>query len=206
MCNRFGPALAGPGRELVGGRQLTIAMDEISRINPELVKPNGIAPAVTKAADGLHLGAYRWWLAPHWWRKSAKELPTAFNAAAEKVATSRFWRPTFERGRRCLVPAEYFLEGRQPHVTRVEQSDGRPLHFAGLWDEWRPPDDPEAVVRTCTVITCPSNELMSTVHNRMPVILGPDDWDEWLSPDTPPANALHLLRPCPSGWLTAQPT
>ncbi|MGV3723279.1 MAG: SOS response-associated peptidase family protein [Actinomycetota bacterium] len=40
----------------------------------------------------------------------------------------------------------------------------------------------------------------------MPVVLGPDDWDEWLSPDTPPADAQHLLRPCPSEWLTARAT
>jgi len=189
----------------MGGRQLSFALDEIARIQRELVKPNGAAPAITNSATGLHLGVYRWWLAPHWWRKPASELPNAFNAAAEKLTASRFWRPTFERGRRCLVPALYYLEGRQPQVSRIERSDGEPLLFAGLWDEWAPPDDPGSTVRTCTIITCPANELASTLQSRMPVILGSSDWDEWLSPDTPAADAQQLLQPCPSEWLTVRP-
>jgi putative SOS response-associated peptidase YedK len=36
------------------------------------------------------------------------------------------------------------------------------------------------VLRTFTVITTDANVLMSELHDRMPVILEPEDWVTWL--------------------------
>jgi len=47
---------------------------------------------------------------------------------------------------------------------------------------------------------------MSRVHNRMPIILGPETWDQWLYPkEQQPATLVPFLRPCPSDWLTSYP-
>lgn len=52
--------------------------------------------------------------------------------------------------------------------------DRAPMFFAGLWDGWRGPDG--QVIRSYAIITCPANETMAPIHDRMPVILEPDDW------------------------------
>ena len=57
------------------------------------------------------------------------------------------------------------------------------MAFAGLWDLWRPPDDPEAhPLRSCTIITTDANELVGRVHDRMPVMLSRPRWEGWLDP------------------------
>lgn len=51
--------------------------------------------------------------------------------------------------------------------------------MAGLWESWNAPDG--AVLRTCCVITTGPNAVMETIHDRMPVIVTPEDWARWLS-------------------------
>lgn len=49
------------------------------------------------------------------------------------------------------------------------------------------------------------NAVVSPIHDRMPVILLPDDEDEWLNPDrTEPAELLPFLRPYPDDLLEAR--
>jgi putative SOS response-associated peptidase YedK len=183
-----------------------MGIEDITRVQREgVVLPHGWAPAITQEADAvLQLRAYHWWLIPGWWKKDLKSLPSAFNAKSETVATLPMFRGAWKSGRRCIIPADYFLEGRKPSVARIERADGAPILFAGIWEQWKPPEG--ETLRSCTMLTTTPNELMSTVHHRMPVILAEADLDEWLSPDTKPADAQHLLRPCPSEWLTVQPT
>jgi SOS response associated peptidase (SRAP) len=57
---------------------------------------------------------------------------------------------------------------------------GEPFCFAGLWEGWRRPGT-EDWLRTCTIITCESNEFMATIHNRMPVILPKSVHEAWLA-------------------------
>ena len=57
-------------------------------------------------------------------------------------------------------------------------------------------------LRTCTIITTSANELVSGVHDRMPVILPTDAWGEWLGPEElAPADLRGFLAPAPSGVL-----
>ena len=59
----------------------------------------------------------------------------------------------------------------------------RVFAFAGLWERWRDPATQE-VVRSCTILTCPPNELLAPIHDRMPVILDRADWAKWLGEDS----------------------
>jgi putative SOS response-associated peptidase YedK len=74
-------------------------------------------------------------------------------------------------------------------------SNGEPFAFAGLWDAWKEPkSSPQAVdtwLQSFTIITATPNELTGTVHNRMPVILRPENYDEWLKGSVPPMGLLH---------------
>lgn len=60
----------------------------------------------------------------------------------------------------------------------VYLKDRKPFGLAGLWDVWRKPDGGR--VESFTIITTEPNELVEPIHNRMPVILGPEDEDPWL--------------------------
>jgi putative SOS response-associated peptidase YedK len=75
------------------------------------------------------------------------------------------------------------------------------MGFAGLWEAWTDRETGEEVT-SCTILTCAPNALMAELHDRMPVILDPDDYDAWLDPAR---SGEELLGPCPAEWLEAVP-
>jgi putative SOS response-associated peptidase YedK len=85
------------------------------------------------------------------------------------------------------------------------------MAFAGLWEIWRDPavasdDDPDAWVRSCVIVTTTANELLESIHSRMPVMLDESDWDTWLDPANGDLGALEaMLRPAPADWLEIHP-
>lgn len=152
------------------------------------VAPTAEVPIIT--ARGAMLA--RWGLIPHW-AKDASIGPKLCNARAETVAEKPAFRDAY-RERRCLVPADGFFEWRQegarkqPYYLRPARS---PIFaFAGLWETWRGPSGP---VASCTIITTEANALVRPLHDRMPVIIPPEDFARWLEGG---ARASALLRPC----------
>jgi putative SOS response-associated peptidase YedK len=142
--------------------------------------------------------AGRWGLIPSWARDAAIGVRT-INAVAETAAE----RPAFRdamRWRRCLVLADGFYEWKklgpkhkQPYNFGL--ATGGIFAFAGLWERWR---DTVAgqTLETCTILTTSSNSLVAGIHDRMPVILSPEDYDQWLDPGvTDPARVANLLKP-----------
>jgi putative SOS response-associated peptidase YedK len=128
------------------------------------------------------------------------------NARAETVAEKPSFRTAFKR-RRCIIPASGFYEwqktanGKQP--VFIHAADKSPLGLAGLWEIWQGGDG--SYLESCTIITTSPNSLMRPIHNRMPVILEPEDYATWLHPDPDPMVGLHLLRPFPAEKMTAYP-
>lgn len=151
---------------------------------------------------------FLWGLIPSW-SKDPSIASKLINARGETIAE----KPSFRGGykyKRCLIPADGFYEWKanQNQKTKtpyfIHMKDRNPFAFAGLWDEWHSPDGDS--IRTCTIITTEPNELMSSLHNRMPVILNPKDYDAWLDP-TPQTdlNLLQLIKPYPTSKMTAHP-
>ncbi|MEJ2210753.1 MAG: SOS response-associated peptidase, partial [Anaerolineae bacterium] len=108
----------------------------------------------------------------------------------------------------CRVPADGFYEwqktngAKQPFHIRLH--DGRPFAFAGLWEHWEGGDG--SVVESCTLLTTQPNDLLRPIHNRMPVILPPEDYALWLDPEAEDVAALRrLLGPYPTGQMEAYP-
>lgn len=164
------------------------------------VAPTDPVYAVAENRDGERLlGSYQWGLVPSW-AKDPKIGSRMINARAETLA-AKFRRP-FER-RRCLLPADGFYEWekrddgtKQPWF--IHRADGAPMVFGGLWEVWKPEgaSDEEEPLRTCSIITTGANEMLGRIHDRMPLVLAPDDWELWLDRDTTNADALvPLLRP-----------
>jgi putative SOS response-associated peptidase YedK len=129
------------------------------------------------------LAPVRWGLVPAWWKKSLKELPATFNARAESIATKPMFKEAYAK-RRCIVPASGFYEwtgdkkNRQPHY--ITPRDEPVFSFAGLWEEWVDPASGE-VLRSATIIVTDAQEPIRALHDRMPVMLAPEDHDGWLN-------------------------
>jgi putative SOS response-associated peptidase YedK len=62
------------------------------------------------------------------------------------------------------------------HPAQVRSSFG----FAGIWSMKH--DEKGTRLATCAIATCPPNELVAKLHDRMPVILPPGARDRWLDP------------------------
>ena len=129
---------------------------------------------------GRQASYMRWGLIPSW----TKGLPIGnpmINARAETVAE----RPAFRaalRLRRCLVLADGYYEwrrdGRGRTPFRVALTSGEPFAFAGLWETWRNPAGQS--ITSCTILTTTANEILSSIHDRMPVILNREAETLWL--------------------------
>jgi putative SOS response-associated peptidase YedK len=168
------------------------------------IAPTQDVPIVrlTRERDARELILVRWGLVPYW----AEDIAIGnrlINARAESIERAPAFREAYRR-RRCLVPADGFFEwkkeGKARHPLLVRRRGGASFAFAGLWERWKQPDG--SVLRSCTIITCPPNELVAPVHDRMPVILDPVDFERWLDPQ---AAGRELLKPCPAEWLEAFP-
>lgn len=134
--------------------------------------------------EGRELTLMYWGLIPAW-AEDKKIGYRTINARAETVAVKPAYRTAFRR-RRCLIAADGFYEWRpgkprkQPYYIRMK--DGKPFAFAGLWERWGEPEGAEPV-DSCTIIVTTANELISQRHDRMPVILAPQDYELWLDPE-----------------------
>ena len=145
----------------------------------------------------------RWGLVPSW----AKDPSIGYkliNARAGGVADKPSFRSAFKRGR-CLVVADGFYEwkkigkAKQPYFIRLKTE--KPFAFAGLCEHWHRDDE---TIDSCSLITTEPNELMATIHDRMPAILPPEAYDARLDPEFEGKEKLPaLLRPFPVDELTA---
>jgi putative SOS response-associated peptidase YedK len=149
-----------------------------------------------------------WGLIPMW-AKDPSIGNRLINARGETVAEKPSFRGSFKY-KRCIILADGFYEwkagsGKKPKTPYyIHMKDRKPFVFAGLWDSWEGPDG--SSIKTCTIITTEPNELMATLHNRMPVILHPRDYAKWLddAPQTP-ENLLPLIKPYPADNMSAYP-
>lgn len=72
-------------------------------------------------------------------------------------------------------------------------ADDGPMTFAGLWERWRASDDGTEVL-AFTILTTAASEAIAALHDRMPVILSPEDHDAWLDPSRDGAPLLRRKR------------
>jgi putative SOS response-associated peptidase YedK len=73
--------------------------------------------------------------------------------------------------------------------------------MAGLWEVWTSPEGEQR--RTCTIITTQPNELLSSIHNRMPVILPRDTEADWLNDNLEALAWMSMLKPYPAERMQA---
>ena len=167
------------------------------------IAPTRYVPVVVHEG-GNRLILCRWGLLPPW-AKDAAVGNRMINARAETLAEKPSFRGPF-RNHRCLVVADGFYEWKKTETGKtpvyIHRKDGSPFGFAGLFSDWTSPEG--TVIRTCTIVTTEPNDLLASIHNRMPVILGRSERSRWLDPgERNPERLLPLLRAYPSRDLEA---
>jgi len=185
------------------------------------IAPSQPVPVIRAASGTRVLQLMRWGLVPSW-AKDVSIGQRMINARSETAAEKPAFRHAMMR-RRCLVPADGFYEWRklgpttrgprggtrqppkQPHY--IQMADEQPFAMAGLFEHWQ--DGHGNELESCTILTTAANEMMATLHDRMPVILPAERYDAWLDPaaDTPDdvARLAPLLAPFPAELMMHRP-
>ena len=164
------------------------------------VAPSQLVETIISVEGEKRLGPMRWGFVS----STAKEPKLApINARAETLSTSPMFRDAFRR-HRCLVVADGFYEwkkndGRRRTPFFIRLKSGRPFGFAGIWSLKR--GEKGTRLATCAIATCPPNDLMEKIHNRMPVILPVGVRDRWLDPAADETELRGLLVPLPDQEL-----
>jgi len=201
MCGRF--TLRTPAKTLAQLFDVTV---------PDFAPRYNIAPSQDVAAlrfdreKGKREFAFLHWNFVPFWADEPKTKYSMINARAETVAEKRSFRSAFQK-RRCLILADGFYEwqerngNKQPYFVHLKND--QPFAFAGLWEHWK--GDGEEL-ESCTIIVTEPNERLEPIHDRMPVILSPDDYDQWLDLEPSDEQRLQeLLRPYPAEEMEAYP-
>ena len=197
MCGRFVQSLTAV--EYL--EALRIEVPVVGGFNPEPIGRYNVAPRTRvllmhQEEEGLRLEPVPWGYAPSW---ATGPRPPAINARVEKVATGNFWREAWKGGR-ALVPADGWYEWKpdqndpkqkQPFYFRLRS--GSPLFFPAVGHlprhgrELQEGDD-------FATITMGSVGGMAEIHDRRPLVLGPDEARAWLDPAVSPLEAEEILH------------
>ncbi len=156
----------------------------------EVVPRYNIAPTQFIAAvrgdeqDAPELAMLRWGLVP-FWAKDPSIGNRMINARSETVAEKPSFRNAYKK-RRCLILADGFYEwrkegdGKTPYY--ISLADGSPFAFAGIWEHWNSKESDESLQSTA-IITAAASDFMAQLHQRMPVVVRPEQADRWLAGD-----------------------
>ena len=168
------------------------------------IAPSQMVLSVINDGTKNRVGYLKWGLVPAW----AKDPKIGFkmiNARAETAHEKPSFREAFKK-RRCLIVADSFYEWKRDEgrkiPMRIKMKNDQLFAMAGLWESWK--DENGKLVHTCTILTTEANELMSSIHERMPVILKQEDEQSWLNPNINKVDELRpFLIPLEDGLLEA---
>ena len=198
MCGRFAITL-------VHGffARFAVTDQEVQLVPRFNIAPTQTVPVIVRGSPNRAI-PMRWGLIP-FWAKDPKIGNRLINARAESVSTKPAFRGALKK-RRCIVPTTGFYEWRREDKVKtpfyVHMKDNSFFGLAGMYDKWRRPDG--STLQTFTIITTTPNSVLEKIHNRMPVILKPEQEEDWLSNAELSAKALEgFFKPYPSRSMTA---
>ncbi len=196
MCGRY--TLRRPRRVKLEGLDDNELFPVLPRYN---IAPSQEVLTVREISEKRFFSTLHWGLIPSW-----SEKPVGFiNARAETLQTKPSFREAFQR-RRCLIPADGFYEweklGKERRPYYFQMKNEAPFCFAGIWDEWK---KDAASITSCAIITTTPNEMLASIHDRMPVILRSEDQDMWLRGSAKLKDLKNLLVPFSANEMKSHP-
>ncbi len=202
MCGRF--ALWVPPGTITRYFKLSVALDIQPRYN---ITPGQNILTIRQMGPAHRLPAMlRWGLIPSWARDESSGYKM-INARSESVLKKPGFKVAIQY-RRCLVPASGFYEWKQedsrkqPYLIRFRDADL--FAMAGIWESWKKKGSDE-VIESCAILTTSANSVVGRIHDRMPVIIGPEDVDPWLDAAAQPVRLQALMRPWDDRDMTFHP-
>ncbi len=198
MCGRF--TLTYSKDDLNAFLKDTYNIDEITH---EVAPPRyNIAPsqqvlAVIHDGQKYRAGYLTWGLIPVW--ATSSNYYNIINVRSETLKSKHSFDFAF-KSHRCIILADGFYEWQK------KDNDKQPMHihlkdhtifgFAGIYHSQTLDDGTKS--HTCAIVTTSPNELMKTIHDRMPVILPFDVHETWVKPNTEKNTLTPLLKDFPS--------
>ena len=216
MCGRFG--LINDLEEVA--QHLEVFPPEQNNFAPNYnTSPGDYSPVITNRQPDV-LQFFQFGLTPHWAKKRLYLLNARSEGDFNKENDPGYegdlgitQKPAFKnaiRSQRCLVPANFFIEGptkeklNKPYVVYLTDRNKKPFCFAGLWDTWHDREK-NVLVNSFTIITTTPNALLSQIpHHRSPVILPKEAEKQWLS-NAPLEKILPFMKPYPAEHMQAYP-
>jgi putative SOS response-associated peptidase YedK len=167
-------------------------LQEVPQIEPRFnIAPSQAVATVRHIEDHNKLDFLKWGLIPSW---STDSTHTSINARSETVHDKNTFAHAIKFNR-CIIPASGFYEWlpqenrKQPYYIRLLNSSV--MGFAGLWESWKTADG--SVLETCCILTTVANEIVKPIHDRMPVIIQPDNYNLWLNRNMHDPHELEKL-------------
>lgn len=198
MCGRF----TNNAKPEQIKKEFKVGSENANLFQPRFnIAPSQMINVVFAPESERILSQLKWGLVPSW-AKDSDIGNRMINARAETITEKPSFREAF-KSRRCIIPASGFYEWqkkatgtKQPFYFYLKEKDV--FGFAGLWESWVDKTTGDEL-ETCTIITTEANEALQPVHDRMPVILKPENYDQWLDTKEKNTNKLQeLLKPYPA--------
>jgi len=195
MCGRF--TLTASFSQIIDRFDIEKFMEEDLYAPSYNVAPSQSVLSVINDGKINRLGHLKWGLIPSW-AKDEKIGYKMINARAETLKEKASFRQAYMK-RRCLIIADSFYEWKRHNdksktPMRIKLKGDHLFGMAGIWERWLSPKGEP--VFSCSVITTTPNELVKDIHDRMPVILKPEDEKIWLDRSiTDTAILDSLLKP-----------
>ena len=185
-------------------RQRQTANVRAKQIVTDNIRPTDLAPVLFPykgrlTGEGFACAAAFWGFTNcHEWENRKREADglkplkpsPCFNARDDKLEASPFWRESFHK-RRCIIPAASFEEwwhaqpkepGKRPKDKGVPYEFTMPgspiLYIAGIWQN--EVDETGEKWPHYAMITTEPSASVQAVHNRMPLVISPDEFAVWL--------------------------
>ena len=205
MCGRF--TLSTPPEVI--SMCFDIETDSFNYLPAFNIAPTQNVLTVRNRDNSKHAQTMRWGLIP-FWAKEAKIGNKMINARSETVIENNVFKTPFQKSR-CLILADSFYEwvrvSKSKQPIRILLDSEKPFAFAGIWESWKDPNDPNAdAVESCSIITTHANTLIQPIHDRMPVILPRELESDWLDLDNTDTSFLReIMIPFDPGLMKCYP-
>ena len=171
---------------------------EIKYKPQDLIRPND--PVLVIKNEGKMKTTFMSWGFISPWTKDPfdKERPRPFNARLETVAEKKLFSGSWKY-KRCLIPSSGFFEKR----FRIRKENYETFWLGGIWSKWSSPNGAE--IESCCVLTTEPNDLIKSLHHRMPVVV-PNGFEEKWTEQVKDFDELKELLPIimswsPDGWI-----
>tara|TARA_B100000686_G_scaffold354518_1_gene465210 strand:- start:2214 stop:2870 length:657 start_codon:yes stop_codon:yes gene_type:complete len=199
MCGRY--TLAKPLKTI---KKYFKASGELKFIERYNIAPKQNSLVIVNSENGRNLKEYRWGLVPHW-SKGESIGKCLINTRSETVEEKRAFKASYKSSR-SLIPTDGFIEWRkvgknkQPYYIHLKNREL--FGMAGICAEWKGTNE---ILQTYSILTTEANPLLKNYHDRMPVILAPDNYDLWLNKESQPEQLRLLFSSYPEDLMDIYP-